>query len=95
MKPILYVILILAIWNLITFLMMGYDKRRAIKGGWRVPEKRLFLCSFFFGGPGIALGMKVFRHKTQHWSFKILVPLSILADVALVVALVWYTQSIK
>ncbi|MBQ6949563.1 MAG: DUF1294 domain-containing protein, partial [Firmicutes bacterium] len=52
----------------------------------------LFLCSFLFGGPGVALGMSVFRHKTQHMSFKILVPLSIFLDVALVCALIWFVK---
>ena len=92
MKPVLYVLLILAVWNCITFGMMGFDKRRAKTGGWRVPEKRFFLCSFLFGGPGVALGMSVFRHKTQHMSFKILVPLSIFLDVALVCALIWFVK---
>ena len=87
-----YVLLILLVWNLVTFGMMGFDKNRAKKGGWRVPEKRLFLCSFLFGGPGVALGMKVFRHKTQHTSFKILVPLSIFVDVAAVCAVIWFIK---
>jgi len=84
--------LVALLWNLTTFLMMGYDKRRAAAGGWRVPEKRLFLCSFLFGGPGIALGMSVFRHKTQHLSFRILVPLSILVDGIAIGAVLWYLQ---
>ena len=95
MKPILYLLLAVVIWNLITFLMMGFDKRRAVTGGWRVPEKRLFLCSFLFGGVGIALGMSVFRHKTQHLSFRILVPLSIFLNGAVVGTLLWYLQPWK
>lgn len=92
MKPLLYVGLVLLLWNLITFGMMGFDKHRAKKGGWRVPEKRLFLCSFLFGGPGVALGMSVFRHKTQHLSFKILVPLSIFVDVVIVCGMIWFVK---
>ena len=92
MKSLLYVGLVLLLWNLITFGMMGFDKRRAKNGGWRVPEKRLFFCSFLFGGPGVALGMSVFRHKTQHLNFKILVPLSIFVDVAAVCAMIWFVK---
>lgn len=87
-----YALLALVIWNGITFFMMGFDKRQAAAGGWRIPEKRLFLCSFLFGGAGVAFGMSVFRHKTKHLSFRMLVPLSILADAAIAVMAVWYLK---
>lgn len=95
MKTVLYAVLAAIFWNLFTFLLMGFDKRRAVTGGWRVPEKRLFLCSFLFGGLGIALGMSVFRHKTQHLSFKILVPLSIFMNGIVIGAALWYLQPWK
>ena len=84
-----YALLALVIWNGITFFMMGFDKRQAAAGGRRIPEKRLFACSFLFGGAGIAFGMSVFRHKTKHLSFRLLVPLSILADAAIVATVMW------
>jgi uncharacterized membrane protein YsdA (DUF1294 family) len=92
MKFLTYLVIALVFWNVVTFGMMGFDKYRAKKGGWRIPEKRLFLCSFLFGGPGIALGMSTFRHKTQHASFKILVPLSIFVDVLAVCAVIWFVK---
>lgn len=72
------------IWNCLAFLVMGWDKRRAKTGGWRTPEKVLFFFAFCFGGPGIWLGMRTFRHKTKHRSFLLGVPAGILADCALV-----------
>ena len=84
-----YALLALVIWNGITFFMMGFDKRQAAAGGRRIPEKRLFACSFLFGGAGIAFGMSVFRHKTKNLSFRLLVPLSILADAAIVAMVMW------
>ena len=45
----LLLVIALVFWNFVTFCMMGFDKRRAKNGGWRIPEKRLFLCSFLFG----------------------------------------------
>ncbi len=55
--------------SLISFLAMGVDKRRAKKGAWRTPEKRLFLFAALGGAPGALLGMYVFHHKTKHWYF--------------------------
>ena len=58
--------------------LMGADKRRAERGAWRIPEKVLFGVSFLLGGAGSLCGMFVFRHKTKHASFRILLPLSAL-----------------
>lgn len=43
----------------------GADKRAAIKGRWRVPERVLLSLSFFGGAAGGILGMLLFRHKTK------------------------------
>ena len=59
----------LAAVNLAAFLLMGADKRRARRGGWRVSEKTLFLFPALGGALGGLLGMKVFRHKTKLWYF--------------------------
>ena len=59
----------IAVWSLFLFGSMGADKRRARRGLWRIPEKRLFLLALLGGAPGGLLGMAVFRHKTKHWSF--------------------------
>ena len=57
--------------SLVTFVTYGLDKRRAQKGGRRVPEKTLHLMAFFGGWPGALAGQRVFRHKTQKISFRI------------------------
>lgn len=64
--------------SVIGFALMGADKRRAENGAWRIPEKVLFGVSFLLGGVGSLVGMFVFRHKTKHASFRILLPLSAL-----------------
>lgn len=66
--------LLLAAVNLIAFSLMGYDKHQARRGGGRIPERTLFLFAFFGGALGILLGMRVFRHKTQHKRFVYGVP---------------------
>jgi len=68
----------LLILNLIAFILCGLDKWKAQHERWRVPERVLFGVSFLGGGLCFFIGMQLFRHKTKHWSFKILIPLSIL-----------------
>ena len=61
--------------NIVGFFIMGIDKKCAIKGEWRIPEKVLFLSALIGGGIGSTLGMYVFRHKTKHWYFVLGMPL--------------------
>ncbi len=51
--------------NFISFLLFGYDKFQAKRGGWRIPERVLLGLSLFGGGIGALAGMQVFRHKTR------------------------------
>lgn len=57
------------LWNIVTFILMMLDKRRARQQHWRIRERTLFLCALFFGATGVLIGMYRFRHKTRHWSF--------------------------
>ncbi len=72
----------LGIMSLILFLMMGLDKAKAKQGAWRISEKALFVTAAIGGGIGGVLGMKVFRHKTKHTSFKIGMPLLAVLNLA-------------
>lgn len=63
--------------NAAGFGLMGWDKRQAMNGGWRIPEKRLFLTAIIGGSVGILAGMRLFRHKTQHWTFTLGIPIII------------------
>lgn len=64
--------------NLIAFLLYGIDKAKAKRGQWRIPERTLILLAFFGGAAGAWIGMLLFRHKTQHAKFRILVPIALL-----------------
>ncbi len=66
------------------FSTMGVDKRRAEKGRWRIPERTLLLIALLGGGIGTYLGMRYFRHKTKHLSFRILLPAAAIADLLLI-----------
>ncbi len=63
------------VWNAAVFALYGADKRKARNDAWRIPERTLLLTAFLFGGAGAFLGMLVFRHKTKHTAFTVLVPL--------------------
>ena len=56
--------------NIIGFVIMGIDKKRAIRGAFRISEASLFLTALLGGALGCTLGMNHFRHKTKHWYFK-------------------------
>ena len=79
---------ILCLCSIITFVLFGFDKNRAIKHRWRISERTLLLASLF-GGIGGLLGMLLFHHKTRKWKFRILVPLFALIDALVIAFLLW------
>lgn len=93
MKTILIIYFILI--NLIGFIMMGLDKRRAIKKRWRIPERKLFGIALIFGSIGVLIGMYVFRHKTRHLSFAIGIPaILVIQLLAISLLFTWNRQRI-
>ena len=68
--------------NVLAFVLMGLDKRRAKKNAWRIPERTLFLLPLLGGALGGVAGMRLFRHKTRHWYFKYGFPLLLLLQLA-------------
>jgi uncharacterized membrane protein YsdA (DUF1294 family) len=79
---ILYLILI----NFVGFVLYALDKAKSKrKGSRRIPERVLLWVARLGGGVGCWMGMMLFRHKTKHVRFKVLVPLwTVLWIVALV-----------
>lgn len=78
------VIYLLAI-NIITFLIMWWDKHEAKVGDWRVSEKTLFMLVLIGGGIGGIIGMYTFRHKTKKWKFTIGLPVILILEIILVI----------
>jgi uncharacterized membrane protein YsdA (DUF1294 family) len=83
-------ILLMGIWNVITFGMMAVDKLKAKKDKRRISEKTLLLSSFFMGAAGIAAGALICHHKTRKLKFKILVPMSIIVNAAVIFGLIYF-----
>ena len=84
MKTVYLLGLAVLIMSLITFILFGIDKWKAVHNRWRIPEATLLLFSFFLGAPGGLLGMLLFHHKTRKWKFRILVPLFVVLQVILI-----------
>ena len=78
-----YLFIYLVVINLIGFVIMFIDKKRAIKKKYRIPEKNLFLVALIGGSLGTTLGMEMFRHKTRHWYFKWGIPLLLIIQLIL------------
>ncbi len=78
--------LLLNVWAV---LVMGWDKFQAQRQGRRVPERTLFLLALGGGSVGCLAGMYGFRHKTRHASFVWGMPLILLAQLSLALALFW------
>ena len=55
--------------NIFGFFQIAYDKRQAIKGKRRIPERKLLGIVFFGGTVGSGLAMLIFRHKTTKTSY--------------------------
>ena len=55
--------------NLILYIVMVADKKRAQSNGWRVPEKNLYLLAVLGGGCGGLIAMVFKHHKNKHLDF--------------------------
>lgn len=79
------IIIYLVAINILGFIIMWVDKKKAKKGAWRISEKTLFLITALGGGIGTIAGMYTFRHKTQKLNFVIGFPfITILEIVAII-----------
>ena len=80
----------LALTNLYAFILMGIDKRKAIKDVRRISEKALLTACGLFAAPGGLIGMHVFHHKTRKLKFRLGVPLMLIAQAAVIAVLTIY-----
>ncbi len=83
--PLKNILIYFLVMNIITFLLMGYDKHEAKVNQWRISEKALFLFCLFGGSIGGICGMYAFRHKTQKWYFKIGFPLILIIQIGVII----------
>jgi len=91
METWLFIVLcVLALINIVAFIMYGVDKKKAKDGKWRTKEATLILSAAVGGSIGALIGMFFFRHKTQKPKFFIGVPAILIAQLALVFVLLYF-----
>ena len=95
MNSLTFLLTYFGIVNIIGFLLMGIDKRKARTGAFRIPELTLFTVAVIGGSAGALLGMYLFRHKTRVLRFKIGIPLILCLHIALILYLVFQPVPIR
>ena len=87
----LYIVLTyLAVINIVTFVLYGIDKWKAKRSKWRIEESVLLWWAAAGGSLGALLGMKAWHHKTLHKKFTWGLPAILIAQVAIVGAIIYY-----
>lgn len=77
----------LIIINILSFVLYGIDKLKAIKKKERISEKTLILIGILGGSIGSLIGMNLFRHKTKKLKFIISLPLILIIHIIVVIYL--------
>lgn len=88
--------IILVYWvliNIVTFFLYGVDKWKAKRSKWRVPESTLLWWAALGGSIGALTGMKAWHHKTLHAKFRYGVPAILIAQIAIIGAIMYYILS--
>jgi len=75
-------LLYLAAVNAVAYFVYWLDKRRAQRGGRRIPERELLLWAVAGGTPGAWFAMRKFRHKTRKTWFRVALAGIFVAQVA-------------
>ena len=75
------VIIYIVVINIIAFLAMFIDKKKAQHGSYRISEKALFTLVLLGGGIGGIAGMYIFRHKTKKLKFVIGFPTILILEI--------------
>ena len=73
--------------NLIGFLAMFIDKRKAKKNEWRIKEGTLITIALLGGGIGGMIGMYKFRHKTKKLKFTVGLPTIMISEILVIIYL--------
>lgn len=86
---ILYIYIgLIIVMSLYTYYLYFKDKKASLNSEWRVGEKTLLFCSFFFGAIGGLVSMYVNKHKTKKWYFLAINVLSIIFHIYLLILII-------
>ena len=79
-----FIIIIIILINIISFVLMSVDKRSSIVKSDRIREVSLFFWAICFGSVGIFLAMHLLRHKNRRWYFNLGIPFLIIQQVIVI-----------
>ncbi len=82
-----WVLRLLLTTNIVTFTLVLLDKIAASAKMRRIPEKVLYVATFFGGSIGMLVGMFTIRHKSRKVSFQLMVGVLVLLQMVIVL---WY-----
>ena len=74
-------ILYLIIINVVTFVIFGVDKYKAIRQEWRIRESTLLGLALIGGSIGGWLAMYIFHHKTKKVKFFVGIPVILVIQI--------------
>lgn len=78
-----------AVINFIGLVLMAWDKMKARAGAWRIPENNLLFIALAGGSAGIYLGLILFRHKTRHFKFTVVVPVILFIQICIIAWMIY------
>ena len=81
-----WLLVYLAVANLVSFAMFRADKQKARSGQRRISERALLTSAAVSGTIGAWTGMRIFRHKTAKRSFQTKMIAVTALDIAVLVA---------
>lgn len=84
-KIILGIIGYILLINLVGFVAMYIDKKKAQRNEWRIKEGTLLSIALLGGGIGGMIGMYKFRHKTKKLKFTIGFPTIIITQIVVII----------
>ena len=90
----LFVVFQLIFINISTFIAYFVDKRAAVRGAWRVPERDLHTLEFLGGWIGAFFAQRIFRHKISKKSYLLTYKLMIVMELAAIYFILKFLQLI-
>lgn len=83
-----YLFLYIVAVNITALLLYGIDKSKAVRHKWRIPEHTLIGVAMIGGSIGALIGMLMFHHKTRKPKFKFGVPVILIFQLIVVIAVI-------
>ncbi len=71
----IFLLIYLALVNLLAVFAVLWDKRKARRGEWRIRESTLLFLAAIGGSLGMYLSMRLIHHKTRHLKFMLGIPI--------------------